>query len=151
MCCVLQASRQRGSGASHPSSFQGAHRTCSSALTSAWPRPRWLQTRIECCVPCSCARLSSWRAALGWARPALWAPLLVPQVGLLQIEMLLHQAHLCTSPTVAANALRVLCALQLHKAVLLQADPGVCKTNLVGASARASGGLCLCLAPSRAG
>ena len=44
------------------------------------------------------------------------------------------------SPTVAANALRVLRALQLPKALLLEGSPGVGKTSLVGAIARASGG-----------
>ena len=45
------------------------------------------------------------------------------------------------APTVAHNAVRVLRALQLRKAVLLEGSPGVGKTSLVGAIARASGGL----------
>ena len=43
------------------------------------------------------------------------------------------------APTVAHNAVRVLRALQLRKAVLLEGSPGVGKTSLVGAIARASG------------
>ena len=39
----------------------------------------------------------------------------------------------------AHNAVRVLRALQLRKAVLLEGSPGVGKTSLVGAIARASG------------
>ena len=44
-----------------------------------------------------------------------------------------------SAPTVAHNAVRVLRALQLRKAVLLEGSPGVGKTSLVGAIARASG------------
>ena len=44
------------------------------------------------------------------------------------------------APTTARNALRVLRALQLRRAVLLEGSPGVGKTSLVAALARATGG-----------
>ena len=43
------------------------------------------------------------------------------------------------APTTASNALRVLRALQLKKAVLLEGSPGVGKTSLVAALASAIG------------
>ena len=43
------------------------------------------------------------------------------------------------APTTARNALRVLRALQLKRSVLLEGSPGVGKTALVAALARASG------------
>lgn len=43
------------------------------------------------------------------------------------------------APTTASNALRVLRALQLKKAVLLEGSPGVGKTSLVAALATAIG------------
>ena len=43
------------------------------------------------------------------------------------------------APTTARNALRVLRALQLRRAVLLEGSPGVGKTSLVAALARATG------------
>lgn len=43
------------------------------------------------------------------------------------------------APTTARNAGRVLRALQLRKAVLLEGSPGVGKTSLVAALAAASG------------
>lgn len=43
------------------------------------------------------------------------------------------------APTTASNALRVLRALQLKKAVLLEGSPGVGKTSLVSALASATG------------
>ena len=43
------------------------------------------------------------------------------------------------APTTASNALRVLRALQLKKAVLLEGSPGVGKTSLVAALAAAIG------------
>ena len=45
------------------------------------------------------------------------------------------------APTTARNAGRVLRALQLRKAVLLEGSPGVGKTSLVAALAAASGTL----------
>ena len=45
------------------------------------------------------------------------------------------------APTTARNALRVLRALQLRRAVLLEGSPGVGKTSLVAALARATGAL----------
>ena len=48
------------------------------------------------------------------------------------------------APTTASNALRVLRALQLKKAVLLEGSPGVGKTSLVAALATAIG-QCTCL------
>ena len=45
------------------------------------------------------------------------------------------------APTTASNALRVLRALQLKKAVLLEGSPGVGKTSLVSALATATGEL----------
>ena len=50
---------------------------------SASGLPQWPTMLCVCCVPCSCARLCCWRAALGWARPALWEQLRVLQVGLI--------------------------------------------------------------------
>jgi len=49
------------------------------------------------------------------------------------------------APTTASNALRVLRALQLKKAVLLEGSPGVGKTSLVAALAAAIG-QCTCVA-----
>ncbi len=43
------------------------------------------------------------------------------------------------APTTARNALRLLRALQLRRAVLLEGSPGVGKTSLVAALARATG------------
>lgn len=43
------------------------------------------------------------------------------------------------APTTTSNALRVLRALQLKKAVLLEGSPGVGKTSLVSALAAATG------------
>lgn len=43
------------------------------------------------------------------------------------------------APTTARNAMRVLRAMQLRKAVLLEGSPGVGKTSLVSALARAAG------------
>ena len=44
-----------------------------------------------------------------------------------------------TAPTTSKNALRVLRALQLKRSVLLEGSPGVGKTALVAALARAAG------------
>ncbi len=43
------------------------------------------------------------------------------------------------SPTTARNAMRVLRALQVRKSILLEGSPGVGKTALVSALARAAG------------
>ena len=48
------------------------------------------------------------------------------------------------APTTARNALRVLRALQLKRSVLLEGSPGVGKTALVAALARASGKSACC-------
>jgi midasin len=45
------------------------------------------------------------------------------------------------APTTALNAMRVLRALQLPKAALLEGSPGVGKTSLVAALARALGAM----------
>ncbi len=45
------------------------------------------------------------------------------------------------APTTARNAMRVLRALQLPKAALLEGSPGVGKTSLVAALARALGAI----------
>ena len=47
--------------------------------------------------------------------------------------------HTRRAPTTARNALRVLRALQLKRAVLLEGSPGVGKTALVAALAAAAG------------
>jgi midasin (ATPase involved in ribosome maturation) len=47
------------------------------------------------------------------------------------------------APTTARNALRVLRALQLRRSVLLEGSPGVGKTALVAALAKAAGKLTL--------
>ena len=43
------------------------------------------------------------------------------------------------APTTATNAQRLLRAMQLHRAVLLEGSPGVGKTSLVSALAKAAG------------
>jgi len=44
-----------------------------------------------------------------------------------------------SAKTVAHNALRIICALQVPKAVLLEGNPGVGKTSIVEALAQLSG------------
>lgn len=73
--------RNKPPGACPPSSSPGVPRGGSWVPPSASELPRWPTMLCVCCAPCSCARLCCWRAALGWARPALWERSHVLQVG----------------------------------------------------------------------
>ena len=57
--------------------------------------------------------------------------------GMKQERDLIHYA--LTAPTTCMNAQRVLRALQLNRPILLEGSPGVGKTSLVAAIAKAAG------------
>ena len=59
--------------------------------------------------------------------------------GPLPISGKLSRSYAFNSPTTSQNAQRLLRALQLSRPILLEGSPGVGKTSLVGAIAKASG------------
>ncbi|XP_074625737.1 midasin-like [Acropora palmata] len=61
------------------------------------------------------------------------------KIGPLPISGKLSRSYAFNSPTTSQNAQRLLRALQLSRPILLEGSPGVGKTSLVGAIAKASG------------